>query len=122
MFRDCYQELRDCGFALYGLSNDDFAANKSFQIKYNLPFTLICDQKGTLIKALGFSKPPRDTARGVIAIDKDGKVLASIAGPFDATVRTVLDLVESMDVYDPAAASESFKQAAIRARSEQAVA
>ena len=93
MFRDCYQYLREFGFALYGLSTDSVAANRKFQLAHGLPYNLLCDEKALLIRALGFGKPPKETVRGAIAIDKDGQVLTVVAGPFDATVRAMLDFV-----------------------------
>lgn len=96
LFRDSYQELRGLGFSIYGLSRDTPKSNMNFKVKNRLPYALICNQDGSLVNALGFGKPPNGITRGVIIIDKDGKVLASVAGAPDATVRTVYDLIESM--------------------------
>lgn len=47
-----------------------------------------------MIKALGFHKAPKNTTRGVVAIRKDGKVLAHMAGGPDATVEAVKPIVK----------------------------
>jgi len=82
---------------VYGLSRDSSKANEYFKTKNGLPFSLICNTDGTLIKALGFQKPPKGTARGVIIIDKEGKVLASMVGSPNETVKAVCGICEAQD-------------------------
>jgi peroxiredoxin len=94
LFRDSYQELISLGFAIYGLSRDTPKANAQFKVKNELPFALICNTDGSLIDALGFKKPPKGTARGVVVIDKDGRILASMIGTPDATVQAVHGICE----------------------------
>ena len=61
---------------IYGLSTDTPKANASFKAKHNLPFTLLCDPAGALVRALGMGNvdPKKKTARrGVVVIGrKDG--------------------------------------------------
>jgi len=45
-----------------------------------LPYTLLCDQSATLIKAIGMKKEPSGTTRGVFVINKEAKVEAVSPG------------------------------------------
>ncbi|KAJ9196793.1 hypothetical protein DTO166G4_631 [Paecilomyces variotii] len=94
-FRDDYSDLTSTGLAIYGLSNDSPKANTTFKTKQNLPYPLLCDQQASLIGALGFKKSPKGTLRGVVVVDKAGKVLISEAGGPEATVNAVRALVKS---------------------------
>ncbi|RWQ97267.1 putative disrupter of telomere silencing protein Dot5 [Paecilomyces variotii] len=94
-FRDDYSDLTSTGLAIYGLSNDSPKANTTFKTKQNLPYPLLCDQQASLIGALGFKKAPKGTLRGVVVVDKAGKVLISEAGGPEATVNAVRALVKS---------------------------
>ena len=93
MFRDAYAPLTATGLAIYGLSTDSPKSNTTFKTKQNLPYPLLCDPKATLISAIGMKKPPKGTTRGVVVIDKEGKVLAAEAGGPAATVEVVRKLV-----------------------------
>lgn len=103
LFRDIYQHLRSLGFAVYGLSKDSAKTNSYFRSKNNLPFSLICDTRGCLIDALGFTKRPFGILRGVVVIDKEGRILTSVAGSPDATVKAVYGVCgESGATFDEA--------------------
>lgn len=80
MFRDEFSPLTATGFAIYGLSTDSPKANTNFKSKQNLPYTLLCDPKATLIAAIGFKKAPNSTIRGVFVVDKEGNVKATSPG------------------------------------------
>lgn len=86
------------GFAIYGLSRDSIKANISFRAKHQLPFTLLCDQDATLLGPLGFKKPPKSAHRGVVVINKAGKILASVRGGPSATVDAVLPVVQAAEL------------------------
>lgn len=83
------------GLAIYGLSTDSPKSNTTFKTKQNLPYSLLCDPNATLISAIGMKKAPRGTTRGVVVIDKAGKILAAEAGGPAATVDVVRKLVGS---------------------------
>jgi len=110
LFRDSYQNLTDLGFAVYGLSRDSSNVNGSFKAKNELPFSLICNTDGTLINALEFAKPPKGTVRGVIVIDKEGKVLASMIGSPNETVKAVYGICEAQDPYCPWKEADKIKE------------
>jgi peroxiredoxin Q/BCP len=51
--RDAYATLTDKGVRVFGVSVDDPAAQKAFQQKYKLPFTLIADTDKKVLDAFG---------------------------------------------------------------------
>ncbi|KAL1965163.1 hypothetical protein VTN77DRAFT_6076 [Rasamsonia byssochlamydoides] len=100
MFRDAYDRLSSTGLSIYGLSTDSPKANTTFKTKQNLPYPLLCDQKATLIAALGLKKVPKGTIRGVCVVDKTGKVLLLEPGSPAATVEAVEKLVSESSKED----------------------
>lgn len=94
LFRDDYDQLTSTGLSIYGLSADSPKANTNFKTKQSLPYSLLCDIDATLIAAIGLSKTPKGTVRGVFAVDKKGRVLARQAGGPDATVKVVQEVVK----------------------------
>lgn len=51
--RDSYAALTGKGIRVYGVSTDDEKAQKAFQEKYKLPFTLLADKDKKLVAAFG---------------------------------------------------------------------
>ena len=80
LFRDEFTPLIATGFTIYGLSTDSPKANTTFKEKHSLPYTLLCDPKAILIGAIGMKKAPSSTTRGVVVVNKDGKVEAAEPG------------------------------------------
>lgn len=56
--RDAYAELSDAGVRVVGVSTDTPEKNKAFKEKYKLPFTLISDTEGLVMKAFGVKAIP----------------------------------------------------------------
>jgi len=52
-FRDSYEEFRDAGAEVIGVSSDSEASHRSFAEKYRLPFVLVADAGGELRKRYG---------------------------------------------------------------------
>ena len=52
-FRDAYQEILDLGAAIIGVSRDSVQKHKKFIDKYDLPFTLIADENGSITENYG---------------------------------------------------------------------
>jgi peroxiredoxin Q/BCP len=94
-FRDSYTPLTATGFDIYGLSNDSPKANTTFATKQKLPYPLLCDPARTLITAIGLSKAPKGTTRGIFIVDKSGKVLAAEPGSPDGTVEVARKILTS---------------------------
>ncbi len=72
-FRDSYPEYQGKDMVVLGVSKDDEASHKQFKEKYGLPFTLLADPDGEIIKAYdvdggGYAK------RITYIIDASGKI------------------------------------------------
>ena len=82
---------------MYGLSRDSEKSNTSFKQKHSLPYPLICDTQGQLIQTLGFAKAQNKTQRGVIVIQKDGKILEKFDGGPAATLEAIWPVIKSAE-------------------------
>lgn len=75
-FRDNTEDLKQRGAAVLGISRDDEASHDKFRAEYNLPYELLSDPDGRLIKQFGLARfggllPPK---RATFVIDKEGIV------------------------------------------------
>jgi peroxiredoxin Q/BCP len=75
-FRDNYQEFKDLGAEVIGVSSDTVTSHLKFKSKFNLPFILLSDNDKKLRKLFGvqnslFIIPGRET----FVIDKQGLVI-----------------------------------------------
>ncbi|MFC4818066.1 MULTISPECIES: peroxiredoxin [unclassified Flavobacterium] len=52
-FRDQYEEFKDLGAEVIGISGDSISAHKKFVHKYDLPFILLSDNDKTIRKLFG---------------------------------------------------------------------
>ncbi|MGV2827494.1 peroxiredoxin [Myxosarcina sp. GI1(2024)] len=73
-FRDSFSQYQDKDMVVLGVSRDDQASHKMFKEKYGLPFTLLSDSDGSIIKAYdvdggGYAK------RVTYIIDGEGKIV-----------------------------------------------
>jgi peroxiredoxin Q/BCP len=97
--RDNYDDLRAKGIQVIGVSEDKANAQKKFQDKYKLPFTLIADADGAVAKAFGVPTLGGFAKRQSFII-KDGKIAwldlsASTAKQADDVRKAVEDLQKS---------------------------
>ena len=72
--RDAYEELTKQGVQVIGVSTDKAEAQKKFQEKNKLPFTLLADPDGKVIEAFGVGKFLGFSSRQAFLI-KDGNVI-----------------------------------------------
>ena len=73
--RDNWEDYQKTGAEVVGISTDSAESHKSFAGKYDLPLTLLSDETGaTLEKYEMKSWLPGRSARGVVVIDKGGKI------------------------------------------------
>ena len=61
--RDNYQELKDKGYQLVGVSADNIKKQMSFSKKFGLPFTLLADEEKVVINAFGVWGPKKFQGR-----------------------------------------------------------
>ena len=80
-FRDDYKKIQKMSVVLLGASPDKPAAQKKFQEKYHLPFTLLADADKKLCNAFGviqeknmYGKKVMGVVRTTFVIGPDGKI------------------------------------------------
>jgi peroxiredoxin Q/BCP len=71
--RDNWEDYAATGAEVVGISTDSAASHKGFAEKYDLPLTLLSDEKGELIEKYSVkSWLPGRSARAVVVVDKMG--------------------------------------------------
>ena len=93
--RDGYEALTKQGVAVIGVSHDDVDAQKAFKAKYALPFTLIADHDGAVIKAFGVpTYPVVGFAHRQAYLIRGGKIIyADYQGTTDKQAETILKVL-----------------------------
>ena len=86
--RDAYAELTEHGVHVIGVSTDGVEAQKAFQEKYELPFTLVADPEKKVLAAFGVPDRGGFASRQAYLI-KDGKLVWR-----DTTASTVEQAVD----------------------------
>lgn len=72
--RDAFAKLSDKGVTVYGVSHDTVEAQKAFQDKYHLPFSLLADTQHEVSEAFGVPSNGEYAARQAFLIHQ-GKVV-----------------------------------------------
>ncbi len=72
--RDAYAKLADVGVQVIGVSSDKSAAQKKFQEKYKLPFTLVADTDKKVMDAFGVPHTLGFASRQAFLVH-DGKIV-----------------------------------------------
>jgi peroxiredoxin Q/BCP len=90
-FRDAWEELRELGAVVLGVSADDADSHERFAAKYRLPFTLLSDPDRSVIAAYGaygektmYGKKVVGVIRSTVWIGPDGRVRRHWARVADA--------------------------------------
>lgn len=100
-FRDNYQALKTQGFEVLGVSVDDEKSHKKFEIKFELPYTLIADTDKSIVTDYGVwveksmnGKTYMGTQRKTFVIDENG-IIALIVDKVDTknASKQVLDML-----------------------------
>lgn len=80
-FRDSYKKIQKTGVVLLGISPDTSKAQKKFEEKFDLPFTLLADADKKVANAYGvmkeknmYGKKVMGVARTTYVIGPDGKI------------------------------------------------
>lgn len=77
-FRDGYREIQAQEIVILGISYDSSSSHKKFKEKYNLPFSLLSDEKKEAAKAYGAYKGTEQSQtplRITFLIDENGKIV-----------------------------------------------
>jgi peroxiredoxin Q/BCP len=73
--RDRWDDYRETGATLVGISTDTAASHRKFKEKHGFPFPLLSDEAGEVIDKYGVrSWLPGRSARAVVVIDKRGMI------------------------------------------------
>lgn len=82
-FRDSYKKFLDINFEIVGISKDSVKRHKQFKEKFNLPFSLISDEDGSICEAYGvwqekknYGRTYMGIVRSTFLIDPEGLVTA----------------------------------------------
>jgi len=80
-FRDDYHVYEEAGVVILGVSPDAPKSHAKFKNKYDLPFTLLCDESHEVLEAYGvwqqkkmYGREYMGVARTTYLIDAEGKV------------------------------------------------
>src|SRR6476659_6039019 len=80
--RDNWSDYQATGAEVVGISTDTVESHKGFAEKHSLPLRLLSDPDGSVSAQYGMkSWLPGRSARGVVVIDKDGKIAYSKVQP-----------------------------------------
>jgi len=76
-FRDSYEDFKELGCEVIGISSDDVESHKNFATNHNLPFILLSDSKQKIRKLFGV---PSDMfgmlpGRYTYVVNKEGKII-----------------------------------------------
>lgn len=81
-FRDAIGDFAKLGTEIVGVSRDSVKRHDNFKAKYDLPFTLISDEDGTICEAYGvwqekknYGKTYMGIVRSTFLIDEKGKIV-----------------------------------------------
>src|SRR3989344_5526375 len=100
-FRDNFAELKKKGIVVVGISTDNEKSHKKFEKKYNLPFTLLIDDKKELVKKYGvwgkktfMGRSYMGTRRTTFLINPRGKIsnIYENVKPDDHALQIIEDL------------------------------
>jgi peroxiredoxin Q/BCP len=80
-FRDAWDDLRDLGAVVLGVSADDAASHRQFASKYRLTFTLLSDPDRSVMRSYGaygektmYGRKVTGVIRSTVWIGPDGRV------------------------------------------------
>lgn len=92
--RDDFVKLKERGVAVVGVSTDSVSAQKKFQEKYNLPFTLLADEKAKVVEAFGVPKRGDYASRQAFLIHDNKIVWRDLKA---STAEQAKDLLAALD-------------------------
>lgn len=94
--RDAYAQLGEKGVRVFGVSTDDVAAQKAFQGKYKLPFTLLADAEKKVTTAFGVPTTAGYAKRQAYLF-KDGKLVwLDLTASTEQQAADVLEAVKTL--------------------------
>ncbi|HWZ52140.1 MAG TPA: peroxiredoxin [Granulicella sp.] len=79
-FRDTFEKLQAAGAVVLGISRDTVKAQKKFQEKYSLPYTLLADPDMVLIKRYDLLKNKTMYGKPVTGVERTTLVISPDTG------------------------------------------
>ena len=103
-FRDLYDEFKEAGSEIVGVSRDSIKSHESFKAKFTLPFALLSDEEekvcnlfGVLKKKLMYGKTVHGIERSTFVLDNKGIIRKEWRGlKADGHADEVLDFVQTI--------------------------
>ncbi len=94
-FRDAYEDFKDLGVPVIGVSSDSPSSHAQFAKKYNLPFTLLSDSKKELRKKANVPTNLLGLLPGRVTyvMDKEGRVIHM----FNSQMKAEQHMEEALD-------------------------
>lgn len=96
--RDNWDDYKETGATIIGISTDSAESHKDFAEKHDFPFTLLADENGEVVSAFGVkSWIPGKSARAVIVVDKKGEIAShkvQSLGVFAPSDEDVIDAIQ----------------------------
>ncbi len=88
-FRNHFDEFRELDVAVVGISQDDVASHKKFKKAYDLPFELLADEKGEVLKKYDADIPLLGGLTGMsrrvtYLLDASHQIVAMYEGLFES--------------------------------------
>jgi peroxiredoxin Q/BCP len=74
-FRDAYEQFKEYGAKVIGISSDNVASHKSFATHHQLPFTLLSDPDNSVRKLFGVPKTFVIPGRVTYIVNKNGVII-----------------------------------------------
>jgi peroxiredoxin Q/BCP len=96
-FRDEFEQFKDLDIEVFGINRDSIPTHQKFKLKHELPFDLISDQDGNVIKKYGANIPfVNMTKRITYLIDNEGLIRAIYEDMFGAE-RHIREMLVSLE-------------------------
>jgi peroxiredoxin Q/BCP len=73
-FRDSWDRLQASGAVVIGVSTDDVASHRRFADEHDLPFPLLADPDGEILRMYGVPSALGMAARVTFVIDREGRI------------------------------------------------
>ncbi len=73
--RDEFAAVQEAGITVFGVSADTVEDQKAFADKFKLPFSLLADKEGAVIKAFGVPASAKGFASRQSFLIRDGKII-----------------------------------------------
>lgn len=74
-FKEQYNNLKKAGYEVYGMSYDKPKSQANWKAKYHLPYHLLTDTSGEVIRAFGAGKGSKGILRSHVIVEKGGKII-----------------------------------------------